>query len=236
MTAETKAPLWAADNVERWPIDDLLPYARNSRTHSDAQIAQIVASMKEFGWTIPVLVDEEGTILAGHGRVLAARVLRFEEVPVIVARGWSEAKKRAYVIADNKIAENAGWDLELLRVELADLGELGMDLETLGFNDAEVAKLLADDIESADEIEAEWEGMPEFDQQEKKAFRTLPLHFKDQAAVDEFAELIGQKITEKTRFVWFPEIEIERYADKRYAAEPSDEAAISDLSPDQGAP
>ena len=142
MTAETKAPAWAADSVERWPIDELLPYARNSRTHSDEQIAQIVASMKEFGWTIPVLADEGGMILAGHGRILAARVLGYAEVPVMIARGWSDAQKRAYVIADNKLAENAGWDLDILKIEMADLGEIGFDLDLIGFSEAEVEDLL----------------------------------------------------------------------------------------------
>ena len=110
--------LWPADQVERWAVSRLVPYARNARTHSDAQVAQIAASIREWGWTTPVLVDEAGGLIAGHGRVLAARKLGIAEVPVMVARGWSEAQKRAYVLADNKLALNAGWDEELLRVEL----------------------------------------------------------------------------------------------------------------------
>ena len=102
---------WPADKVERWPIDRLVPYARNARTHSDAQVAQIAGSIREWGWTMPMLVDEDGTLIAGHGRVLAARQLGLTEMPVMVARGWSEAQKRAYVIADNKLALNAGWDV-----------------------------------------------------------------------------------------------------------------------------
>ena len=98
-----------------------MPYARNARTHSDAQVAQIAGSIREWGWTTPILVDENGTLIAGHGRVLAARQLGLTEIPVMVARGWSEAQKRAYVIADNKLALNAGWDVELLKVELTDL-------------------------------------------------------------------------------------------------------------------
>jgi P27 family predicted phage terminase small subunit len=91
---------WPADKVERWQLDRLVPYARNARTHSDAQVAQIAASVREWGWTVPVLVDESGMLIAGHGRVLAARKLGLSEIPVMVARGWSEAQKRAYVIAD----------------------------------------------------------------------------------------------------------------------------------------
>ena len=96
--------------VERRPLAALVPYARNARTHSDEQIAQIAASITEWGWTMPVLVDEGGMIIAGHGRVLAAAKLGIGEVPVMIARGWSDAQKRAYVLADNKLTLNAGWD------------------------------------------------------------------------------------------------------------------------------
>ncbi|MBV8915150.1 MAG: ParB N-terminal domain-containing protein, partial [Acetobacteraceae bacterium] len=138
------APPWPADRVERWSLDRLTPYARNARTHSPEQVAQIAGSMREFGWTIPVLVDEAGTLIAGHGRVLAARKLGLADVPVMVAKGWSEAQKRAYALADNKLALNADWDPDLLRVELTDLLGQGADLALLGFSDAEVASLTAE--------------------------------------------------------------------------------------------
>lgn len=213
---EPRRPQWPADKVERRSVASLIPYARNARTHSDEQVAQIAASIKEWGWTIPVLVDEHDGIIAGHGRILAARKLNFETVPVMVARGWSEAQRRAYVIADNKLALNAGWDDELLRVEIEALQELGFDFHLTGFDDAEFAKLL----EGTDGVDAagEWSGMPEFESEDQMAFRTLPVHFKDQRAVDAFSKLIGQKLTDKTRFVWFPEAEIARVADKEYSA------------------
>src|SRR4029077_12042689 len=116
--ALTGALPWPADKVERQPIAALVPYARNSRTHSPEQVAQIAASIREWGWTVPVLVDEGGGIIAGHGRVLAAHQLGVTEVPVMVARGWSKAQKQAYVLADNKLTLNAGWDDALLRIEL----------------------------------------------------------------------------------------------------------------------
>ena len=122
-----------ADKVEQWPIDRLVPYAKNSRTHSEEQIAQIAASIREWGFTTAVLVDEQGGILAGHGRVLAARKLGMNLLPVMVAKGWSEPQKRAYVIADNKLALNAGWDNELLRLELMDLDMNRFNLELTGF-------------------------------------------------------------------------------------------------------
>jgi DNA modification methylase len=136
--------VWPADHVERWSLSRLTPYARNARTHSHAQVAQIAASIREWGWTVPVLVDETGSIIAGHGRVLAAQHLALPEVPVMVARGWSEAKRRAYVLADNKLTLNGGWDDDMLRAELADLAGMGADLSLTGFSAEEVQALTAD--------------------------------------------------------------------------------------------
>jgi DNA modification methylase len=122
------------------PLGELIPYARNPRTHSDAQVAQIAASIREFGWTNPVLVDGASGIIAGHGRVLAARKLGLERMPVIELAHMSEAQKRAYVLADNQLALNAGC---LLRLELADLSEVGFDLGLIGFGEGELERLLA---------------------------------------------------------------------------------------------
>jgi ParB-like chromosome segregation protein Spo0J len=138
---------WPADEVLRRPVVELVPYARNARTHSAAQIDKIVASIREWGWTNPILVDESGSIIAGHGRVLAARKLGIEDVPVMVASGWSEAQRRAYVLADNRLALDAGWDKDLLRSELVELGELGFDLPLTGFSDGELGKLLPKVVE-----------------------------------------------------------------------------------------
>lgn len=124
------------------PVDGLVPYARNARTHSDAQVAQIAASIREFGWTNPVLIDEEGGIVAGHGRVLAARVLGQGEVPCITLTGLTKTQRRAYVLADNRLALNAGWDDEMLSLELADLKAEGFDLALTGFDGADIAGLL----------------------------------------------------------------------------------------------
>ncbi len=134
---------WPAQSSELWSIEKITPYARNSRTHSDEQVAQIAASIREWGWTNPILVDEDGGLIAGHGRLLAARKLGLTQIPTMVAKGWSEAQKKAYVIADNKLALNAGWDLELLAVELGDLQGFDFDLMLTGFSDEELSKLLA---------------------------------------------------------------------------------------------
>lgn len=135
-----------SDKIEKWPIDRLIPYARNARTHSDAQVAQIAASMREWGWTTPVLASPGGQIIAGHGRVLAARKLGIDTIPVMVASGWTDAQTRAYVIADNKLAMNSGWDDELLRLELGELGDLGFDLELTGFDALEMANIFDDGV------------------------------------------------------------------------------------------
>ena len=132
-----------ADNVEHWPIDKLIPYARNARTHSDEQVAQIAASIREWGWTTPILVDQDGQVIAGHGRLMAARKIGMQTVPVIIAEGWTDAQKRAYVLADNKLAMNAGGDVDLLGVELQEIKEFDFDLSLTGFGDDEIAALLS---------------------------------------------------------------------------------------------
>jgi DNA modification methylase len=128
--------------VKKVSVEKLIPYVRNSRTHSDAQVAQIAASIKEFGWTNPILVDGENGIIAGHGRLLAARKLGSKEVPVIELAHLTESQKRAYVIADNQLAMNAGWDTSMLTLELADLKEADFDLDLIGFDAKELDKLL----------------------------------------------------------------------------------------------
>ena len=128
--------------VEYRPLDSLVPYARNARTHSEAQVAEIAGSIREFGFTNPVLIAEDGTLIAGHGRVLAARLLGMDTVPTITLTGLSDNQRRALVLADNRIALNAGWDEALLSLELTDLKEAGFDLGILGFEDGELDRLL----------------------------------------------------------------------------------------------
>ena len=122
-------------------VSELIPYVKNSRTHSDEQVAQIAASIKEFGWTNPILIDGDNGIIAGHGRLMAARKLGYKAVPTIELKDLSEAQKRAYIIADNKLALKAGWDDEFLKLEINQLNELNFDLTLLGFDEIELAKL-----------------------------------------------------------------------------------------------
>jgi hypothetical protein len=126
---------------------DLIPYARNSRTHDEAQIAQIAASIKEFGWTNPILLDGENGIIAGHGRVMAAQKLNEDKVPTIELAHLNDIQKRAYIIADNKLALNAGWDNQMLALEIDDLKDAGFDLDLIGFSIDEIEELNVNDAE-----------------------------------------------------------------------------------------
>jgi DNA modification methylase len=134
--------------VQQWPVEKLIPYARNARTHSEEQVAQVAASIIEFGWTNPILVGADGVIIAGHARLAAARKLKLTEVPVIVLDHLTPTQRRALVLADNRLALSAGWDEEMLRVELESLEEDGFDLDLVGFTDEEVEELLRDPEES----------------------------------------------------------------------------------------
>jgi DNA modification methylase len=146
--------------LEQVPIDKLVPYARNARTHSKQQIAQLRASLREFGFVSPAVIDSQYNILVGHGRVQAAREEGYEKIPCVFAEDLSEAQKRAYIIADNQLSLNAGWDEGLLSVELSDLQENAFDLSLLGFDEKDLAKLLDADAEAEDDnfdVEAELE-------------------------------------------------------------------------------
>jgi ParB-like chromosome segregation protein Spo0J len=166
------------EKIEQVSIELLIPYANNARTHSDAQVAQIAASIREFGFTNPVLTSDDNTIIAGHGRVMAARKLGLTQVPVIRLSHLSETQRKAYILADNKLALNAGWDDNLLSIELADLKDLGFDTDLTGFSADEIAALMPPDFQPAtedeqgklDQLEPKWIACPhcgkEFDARE----------------------------------------------------------------------
>lgn len=187
---------WPADHVERRSVESLIPYARNARTHSDEQVAQIAASIKEWGWTTPVLVDEDGQIIAGHGRVMAARKLGIEEVPVMIARGWSEAQRRAYVLADNQLAANAGWDMEILKVELNDLTEMKFDLDLIGF-DLDLIGLNQKDIEETENIYSDKIATPIYEPGESKPL--VEDLYDDMKAMDLIVSVKESKLSEREK-------------------------------------
>jgi len=159
--------------IEMMRTADLIPYARNSRTHSEMQVAQIAGSIREVGWTNPVLIDAENGIIAGHGRVMAAQLLGADKVPCIRIEHLTETQKRAYIIADNKLALNSGWDEEMLGLELADLREMDFDLGLLGFSEEELGSF---DIEESD--------MPDLSDADKQPFQQMTFTVHDEQAED----------------------------------------------------
>jgi ParB-like chromosome segregation protein Spo0J len=169
--------------IKRVATADLIPYANNSRVHSDEQVNQIAASIKEFGFLNPIIIDGDNGIIAGHGRVMAANKLGIKELPCVDASHLSEAQKKAYVIADNKLALNAEWDNELLRIELNVLDDMGFDLELTGFSLDEIDGL---DFDAGDEVE-----MPDLPDGNKEPFqqKTFTLHDDQAAIVDDAVTL-----------------------------------------------
>ena len=151
-----------AEKIEWRDVDGLEPYARNARMHSDQQVADIAASIGRFGFNNPVLVDGGGGIIAGHGRVLAAKRLGMERVPVVELIHLNEDERRAYILADNKLAEKAGWDQDLLRLELGELRDLDFDLAGFGFSDKELSKLLPGEPDPEPQAGAEKEDNDQF--------------------------------------------------------------------------
>src|SRR5437016_463245 len=137
--------------IEHWPVERLIPYDRNARTHSEDQIEQIARSIREFGFTNPILVDTQDGILAGHARLLAARQVGLSQVPVIVLDHLTETQKKAYILADNKLALNAGWNDELLAQELTALQQADFNLDLVGFSQEELLALMADEESDKDE-------------------------------------------------------------------------------------
>jgi hypothetical protein len=185
------------------PISDLLPYVRNSRIHEEWQISQIASSIKEFGFTNPVLIGDDGTIIAGHARVLAALKLNLDHVPCIALGYLTDAQRRAYVIADNKLALNAGWDFDLLKTEFDELKEEEFDLSLTGFSEIEMMNISADAGKIAADPMAEWTGMPEYEDKEP-CYRKIIINFDDEDSVQKFAALLEQEISDKTKSLWYP--------------------------------
>jgi ParB-like chromosome segregation protein Spo0J len=171
-------------SIKTAQVADLIPYARNSRTHSDEQITQIAASIKEFGFLNPVIVDGENGIIAGHGRVMAAKKLGMTELPAVEASHLTDAQRRAYIIADNKLALNAGWDDEMLRVEFAELTEAGFDLDLTGFSLDQIDALGFDNDSALD-------AMPSLPDGDKEPYqqKTFILHDEQAAVVDDAVTL-----------------------------------------------
>jgi hypothetical protein len=193
---------------------DLVPYANNSRLHDETQLGQLVASINEFGFTNPVLLDGANGIIAGHGRVMAANVLGLETVPTIELQHLTDEQKAAYVIADNKLAQNAKWDDEILRLELQSLSDADYDLSILGFDEASLSRLL-DVAETADAFE-EYNEAIEYENKNANPYKSLIVHFENEQDVDNFKHLIKQNFSNSAKYIYHPlqvrkETESKRY-------------------------
>ncbi len=186
-----------AATVEWWPAERVIPYARNPRTATDTAVGKVAASIKEFGFRVPIIVDSEGVIIAGHTRLAAAKRLGLERVPVLVAADLSPAQVKAYRIADNRTAQETGWERALLELELEDLRGLDFDLSLTGLDPLEFAEHGAET-----DPYAEWEAMPEFEQGDKGSVFNVTVHFKSDEDAEAFFRLIG---SEKRSWLWWPE-------------------------------
>jgi len=205
--------------LEYLPVSELIPYTKNPRKN-DAAVERIANLIKEYGFKKPILVDEKNNkneIIAGHTRLKAALLLGIEKVPVIFADDLSPEQVKAFRIADNKSGEWAEWDISLLTEEILDLSETGFDIDLTGFSDIEVSNLLPDynDNSSPDhsiygggvpvnDPMGEWNGMPEFNNPDAMGVKQIIVHFETWDDVREFAELVEQTVTEKTKYIWFP--------------------------------
>ena len=176
-------------------VADLIPYARNARTHSDDQVAEIAASIKEYGWTNPILTDGENGIIAGHGRLMAARKLGMDEVPTIDIIGLTDTQKRALILADNKMALNASWDEDILKLEFAELEKEGFELSKTGFSDEEIREMMADldrEVDGVEDVETpEPPKNPKTKRGEIWILGTHRLMCGDSTSVEDVQEVMG---------------------------------------------
>lgn len=209
------------------PIASLLADPRNARHHDEKNIEAITASLRKFGQQKPIVVDQTGKrVIAGNGTLVAAQRLGWENVAVSKS-SLADLQADAYGIADNRSAELASWRDDVLASVLKDIAALEdhPDLfEATGFNLRDLDQLILSKEEAA-KAEDEWNGMPDYDHEDKTAFRSIKINFKDQAGVDAFAKLVEQNVTDNTRSIWYPYQEIETLMDKRYSAEPAPAAA-----------
>lgn len=198
--------------IEEINIDEIKEYSRNTKAHPKEQIEKIKRSIEEFGFNVPLILDKDNVLIAGHGRVYAAKELGLKKLPIIRKSDLSKAQIKAYRIADNKIAES-GWIFDNLVAEIQDLNKQDFDLSILGFTDLQLESYL--DTEIID-INKEYEGMPSYNAENLDAYQSIILHFKDAKDRDAFAELVNDTITDKTKFLWYPKREDDKVADLRY--------------------
>jgi len=203
-------------NIQEIEIDKLIPYHNNPRKNQD--IDKVASSINEYGFQQPIVVDKKMVVIVGHTRLLGAQKLGLKKVPVLIAH-LSEAKAKAYRIADNRVSEDAGWDYDLLKLEIDALKEINFNIDELGFEEQELETIIfQSDHNSRNWLDTEehWQDMPSFEHSDQSPFRSLTVNFVNQDAVDKFFQLIKQDYTEKTKYIWFPFIEKNVIKDKYY--------------------
>ena len=200
--------------IEHLHVSTLIPYINNAREHSKEQINQIAASIKEFGFNNAILVDENLGIIAGHGRVMAAKKLGIDKVPCVRLKHLTETQKKAFIIADNKLADNSEFNKITLIEEIQKLAITDIDLSILGFKDMEILPMIDSNV-VLDPM-AEWKNMPDYNQEKLHPKKSLLVHFETEHDFEQFFILIGRKHTDKTKFIWWPEQEEFTTKDKEY--------------------
>ena len=186
--------------MDKIKIEKLIPYEFNNRNHNEQQVDRIANSIKEFGFNQPIVIDESNIILVGHGRHLAALKLGLKEVPILIKKDLSETQKKAYRILDNKLQNDSTWSFDNLELELGFLEDNGFELEPWGLDN--LRSLFGDTVEGSPEDE--WTEMPEYASEDETALQSITVHFMTRDHVEDFAELLKQPITEKTKSIWFP--------------------------------
>jgi hypothetical protein len=191
--------------IEQIPTEKLIPYARNAKKHDAGQVSKLAGSIREFGFNNPVLIDKDNGIIAGHGRVMAAQKLELKDVPCIRLGHLTDTQRRAYILADNKLAEiGGGWDEEMLGLELADLREVDFNFDLMGFDGSEIEIIL--NPPEPTNLEKEWKeaDMPDYDGTPKGQGGTIIVHFPTMHDRAEFGRLINIPISNEAKFCWYP--------------------------------
>jgi len=202
-------------SINNIDIKNIKENPNNPRKHSDKQIEQLVASINEFGFTNPILINEQNMIIAGHGRYMAAKKIKLKEVPAIKLENLTEKQLTALMIADNKLGMNSAWDEDLLWQQIETLNADNFDIELLGFDKEQIIPFIEDESLVNDVLE-EWKGMPEFVSDDKTAYRSVIVHFENEDDVAAFQEKLEQSFSEKAKYIWYPHKENMDTESKRY--------------------
>lgn len=203
------------DKIVLMDIGEIKEYKNNPRKHPPEQLKKIATSIREYGFDQPIVVDDKNVVIKGHGRLRACRdILHLKKVPVIVRGDLTPAQIKASRLADNRVSITT-WEIDKLGVELTDLNKLDFDLSVTGFDPNEIKAFNLDVGKRVNDPYNEYSDMPEYEDSDESGFRTLLIHFKDQAGIDDFSELVKQKITDKTKYLWYPPVEKENAVDYR---------------------